>query len=104
MKFFVFIMGIILLAASCYPCTDDSYTMKNGKAKIENAKAPSQKDKDHNDSCPPFCICTCCSGFSISHALTSINIPEINSSGILSPFLPATTVNISLPVWEPPRI
>ena len=86
------------------PCADDVCAIKNEKAKTELSASGSQQEKDHNDSCSPFCICNCCAGFSVNHSLASVNILDFASCRNFASYLPENIVEISLPVWEPPRI
>jgi hypothetical protein len=104
MKFFAFIMSIIVLALSCMPCMDEASAMKNEKAKIEISKPGTEQTTDHNDSCSPFCTCDCCAGFSINHSMTSFSILDLTSSNIYSSFLPSHLIRVSLPIWQPPRV
>ena len=104
MKFFVFILAMIVLALSCMPCRDNSFALKMGKSKIGLAKNHTDQDKDGTDACSPFFQCSCCAGFSVNHQLAEVSKPlpfhctQYNTHYIVS------IIEISLPVWQPPQL
>src|SRR5687767_3435406 len=69
-KCFAYIMAILVVALSCLPCADGGTT--SGKANTELVGGSEHEDDDHEDSCSPFCQCSCCAGFSISHLVAGI--------------------------------
>jgi len=72
-------------------------------AKYEVTKQ-SQDNSDHNDACSPFCICSCCAGFSINHTLTSFSFVIERPTRSYSEAITAKTNSLSLPVWQPPQL
>lgn len=105
MRIIAFILAFIVLALSCLPCADGAYAMNAGMAKSELIKEPTQQnDQDHNDACSPFCHCTCCAGFSINHSVVSINVLILLPSKSFSSYLSDNTIEISLPIWQPPQL
>jgi hypothetical protein len=97
-------MAVMVLALSCMPCMDAAYAMNNGKqeAKISNSTIP--KEHKDSDNCPPFCACNCCAGF--AYAITAYNSANIVLSVVQKAIghLSADISEISLPIWEPPKI
>jgi len=105
MKFFAFVMALLVIGLSGMPCADSSYTANYEKAKTEISKAPLQHDDaNHPDDCSPFCQCSCCAGFSINHSLASISRPCVFGNRFLASYLHANLIEISLPIWEPPQL
>jgi hypothetical protein len=105
MKFFAFIMAFLVLVLNCLPCADGAIAIQHEKLKAEFTTAQSSsQESDHNDACSPFCQCSCCATFSINHVIAAIPGPHIFASTLTFSYLPATAVEISLPVWQPPQL
>ncbi len=103
MKFFAFIMAVLVLALSVMPCADNGNAMYGGKAKTQITKQ-SQQDDNHNDACSPFCTCSCCAGFSVNHFVASVTtIPKFTNHPA-SRFLPSEIIEVALPIWQPPQL
>lgn len=97
-------MAIIVLAVSCMPCMDSGFVVKAGKNMTELTKSHSQPDNNPSDNCSPFCICSCCAGFSIQYSIieAGVILPEYNAR--FSSRYIASVINISLPIWQPPQL
>ncbi|MBS1576793.1 MAG: hypothetical protein JST09_15960 [Bacteroidetes bacterium] len=105
MKFFAFLMAIIVLIQSEMPCKDIAVASKGGKTKMETIQKSSKDHQtNHNDACSPFCQCACCAGFSINHNIASISNIIIYSNPSYNSFLPSETIEIAYPVWQPPQL
>ena len=104
MKLFAFIMAFLVLGLSCLPCTDDVLALNAGKTKTKIINQHSHDKQDHNDACSPFCQCACCPGFSVNHSFSSVNVPDIVCCKNFASYLPENIIEVSLPVWEPPRM
>jgi len=104
MKFFAFIMAVLVLALSITPCADSENISKQTKAGSILVKQEQHTDDGEQDECSPFCYCTCCAGFSINYCITSIAI--VSPYYIQSPgtYLSAHINEVSLPVWQPPQL
>jgi hypothetical protein len=97
-------MACIVLVLSCVPCMDDAFAAGNQKIKTEIAKHPSDQDSDHDDACSPFCYCSCCAGFSMNHSVASVTSLPIVCCNNFSSYLLDNLIEISLPIWQPPKI
>jgi hypothetical protein len=104
MKSLAFILAFMVLALSCMPCNDDECAMEAGKNKTEFAKQTPGQDKDHTEDCSPFCHCSCCAGFSINHGMATGNLLPVICANNFSSYLPENLIEISIPVWQPPKI
>ncbi len=104
MKFLAFIMAFLVLALSVLPCADSSNAATDSKAKTVTAKSNQQKDNPQQDDCSPFCHCTCCAGFSINHFIAVINLRLLPISKTATAYFSAKTNNITLPIWQPPKL
>ena len=101
-KVFAFIMAILVLSFSMIPCADGASFAKDEAGKYSLAK--NSQDEPHDDACSPFCICTCCAGFSVtcnSTALSGFAIPFKLSH---SSFIAARTHSIASSIWQPPQL
>ena len=63
-------MAILVLFLSFLPCADGAAISE--QVKTELISTPDQQDNDHEDACSPFCQCSWCAGFSISHLVARI--------------------------------
>lgn len=104
MKLFAFIMAFIILAFSCMPCMDDVNNMGNSKVKMEISKSNDQQDHNDTDNCSPFCSCSCCSGFTFLVAAHQLVNAIFISTEKIEAHLPSKISEISLPVWQPPKL
>ena len=105
MKFFAFIMAVIVLAQVCMPCDDDAIATKTGEPKPEIVQSPLHQDEnDQTDGCCNFCQCVCCGGFAINHTCTAVAIP-LNPGNIeFTSYLQLNLLEISFPIWQPPQL
>jgi hypothetical protein len=53
MKIIIYILALIVLGLSVYPCSDGLHC-------DEEAATSHNHSEDKNDNCSPFCACTCC--------------------------------------------
>jgi hypothetical protein len=98
-------MAFLVLALPVLPCADDGSAPDADKAKTEIVKQQGhQEEQEHNDTCSPFCHCTCCAGFSINHFFTAVSpLVHIDSKSYIS-YLPENIIKISYSIWQPPKI
>ncbi|WP_090653477.1 DUF6660 family protein [Parafilimonas terrae] len=102
MKFFAFIMTVVLLTQSLMPCADKACTENKGKTLIAQA---GHQQKNATDECPPLCSCTCCSSFSsnlsfVSHTYIQVfSIVNFNAE-----YISPAIQKIALPIWQPPQL
>jgi len=104
MKLFAFIMACIVLVLAFLPCIDEVFPASSPTIMTEISKSNSEHSTGHSDVCSPFCNYSCCSGFSINHSIASITNPGKFYKQSLSFLLAQNVIEISLPVWEPPRL
>ncbi len=98
-------MAFLVISLSCLPCEDDAFALNPGKLKVETVKkSTQQEEQNHTDACSPFCQCACCAGFSVNHTLTPVSTLPIICKKQFTCYLSATTINISLPIWQPPQL
>ena len=104
MKLLAFVMALLVLGLSCLPCADgDVQTASDGKIKTEIAHSQ-QEDDAHEDACSPFCHCICCAGVSFNHVLAIAIVPAPQSSINHSSFHNSSIAEVSIPVWQPPKL
>ena len=83
------------------PCADVKAALYKGEETI-NTSHPSEKK--HHDTCTPFCICSCCAGFSINHFIAKISTPHVIQTTEYSSEISSSTFTLSLPIWQPPQL
>jgi hypothetical protein len=104
MKFFAFIMAILVLALSIMPCADGAIAMNQTEIKTEISKTTHQHDVPNHDICSPFCHCACCSAVTVIPFISIINTELAISDKTKAAFLPSQVIDITLPVWQPPQL
>lgn len=102
MKFSAFVMAIMVLVMSVMPCADDANAMI--KVKTEFKQATHQQDNPQSKVCSPFCQCSCCTGFEISHFPSLLPVVTATVNKQIISFLPSEIIDITLPVWQPPQL
>ncbi len=102
MKFFAFLMTIILIAQSFMPCADREIASAKGEVQITKAL---HHEKGMQDDCPPLCSCSCCGCFSSAHSFTSyISINSVSVQNCNAEYLPESIQKIVTPIWQPPQL
>ena len=104
MKFFAFIMAILVLALSIMPCADKEIVDNESKAKTVLENLNHQQGDPQQDDCSPFCHCSCCGTFSPNYSITTLSHSLSYQSIARSSFLPADIIEIALPIWQPPQL
>jgi hypothetical protein len=108
MKIFSFILAFVILGFSLLPCGDaKAMTMNVNEPTTQglNTNTREQHDTEHQDNCPPQCICNCCSVTSFFHysTITVAATPIENQINHVSRYS-GSLISLSLPVWQPPQL
>jgi hypothetical protein len=103
-KFFAFILAILVLALSMTPCADTGLIAKESKTKTEISKATDHQSHNGTDNCSPFCQCSCCAGFSLPHSIALVSVAMLLPEPVRTAHLPTNVIEISLPIWQPPQL
>jgi len=94
-----------MLVLPALPCEDDAETANACKAKTEIVKQTGpQEGQEHNDSCSPFCHCTCCACFSINHFFAGSTFLIFPDTKAYISYLPENINEVSYSIWQPPKI
>lgn len=106
MRFFAFIMAVIVMALSCIPCMDGAYAMTTNSVMIENSTSKNPQEKQHKDTdaCSPFCTCNCCAGFAFSPSSIKLQPIVHIAAKKYSSYLSSSAIANSLPIWQPPQL
>lgn len=105
MRFIAFILAVLIMAFSCLPCDDSGLDHFASKHEQEHKAPCSHHESDLEDSCSPFCHCSCCSIFSIVNP--PISVPAISSGNFTLTHFSHQSVRIfeiALPIWQPPQL
>jgi len=99
-KVFPFIMAFLVLSFSLIPCADGATPKDEPPYSLAGTTSD---DEPHDDACSPFCICSCCAGFSLT-TVAIAQLPFIASYETNhSSFIPARTNSIAASIWQPPN-
>jgi len=103
MKYLAFIFSLYFALLAVLPCQDED-DMIAGVMHVTIQKSHSAKDERGQETCPPFCTCSCCS---TARLLTSNTVLIFNAQAIVRTYrkyvTPATQKQ-SLNIWQPPQI
>jgi hypothetical protein len=100
-KVFYIFFAFYFLSLSVMPCSD-SEDCNEAKHTEQLAQAP---DHDHaNETCTPFCVCSCCA----THVVFS-NVPSVFYviAEIATVYTPQANADISsavITIWQPPKL
>ena len=111
-QFLLKILSFYMLALALVPCADTAEAQPLSRVAISIDSTVHPDDHDHHskdcaeDTCPPFCICDCCS--------CVISLPEITEiySTVFTPkpgnaplFVASfTTAGVKSAIWSPPKL
>lgn len=103
MRIFTFIMAFIVFFASVIPCADSVGAVNNNQT-VEISKNHQPALPGDSDLCSPFCICTCCAGFTYSAYALNIKHVKPGMSANTPLYVAEKISSISLPIWQPPQL
>ena len=95
------------MAVSFYPCTDSDSTILSAVA-IENTHDnENHSHSDHEDTCPPFCVCNCCGMQMLNYVSTvtfEFPIPFQAIPLKESFYVSNLSDTYSGSIWQPPQL
>ena len=101
MKTIQILLSLYFLLLAVIPCVDAE------NVHITRTVTEKHADDQHQDLCPPFCVCNCCGTFALSQLqifswtlLDNSSIPVGKMPEYQSVFVSAFFGN----VWQPPKI
>ena len=103
MRFFAFIMAILVLAQSVVPCGDKESSTSEGKSKTELTKANNQQG-DQRDDCSPFCSCSCCAGVAFLAPSMKVSFLIAQMAPVYCGTITTHLFRVALPIWQPPQL
>ncbi|MGB0868364.1 MAG: DUF6660 family protein [Flavobacteriales bacterium] len=85
MKYFVYILTVLMLSVIFVPCSDEpGANIHLPQFNTEHNISDNHHDHDHSDtqdSCSPFCYCQCCSVASLTLiSITEVSIQSLDST------------------------
>ena len=60
MRLFAIILSLYIATLSMMPCTDGMLQTSNHSGAELTTVEHNHNHSDHQDDCPPFCVCACC--------------------------------------------
>jgi hypothetical protein len=105
MKFFTLIFFVYILALSILPCGDQRDCNQTEQSSVTTAVANHEKHSHKQETCTPFCICTCCgSVFSTLHYFANLSLFVPIFSNQLPVYQNDFAREIYFNIWQPPKI
>ncbi|MES2276236.1 MAG: DUF6660 family protein [Bacteroidota bacterium] len=103
MKYFAFIFSLYITSLALIPCQDREDTIASFNH-VSVQKSHAVNDERGQESCPPFCTCSCCS--------TARQLTETITMGVFTKpvtrVYPGYTIPAiqeqSIKIWQPPQI
>ncbi|HEY1166770.1 MAG TPA: DUF6660 family protein [Chitinophaga sp.] len=96
-----FILCLLVLVLGCIPCADANACASDTQQTISQT---TNQGHDHHDICSPFCICSCCAGFSFNQPFIEIETFLPQQGVDHDTYYIASLIEVSLPIWQPPRL
>jgi len=101
-----------MLALALIPCADTAEAQTHDSADLVVNTQAHPDDHDHQskdcaeDTCPPFCICDCCSCVISLPEMTEIYSTIFTPKPGNAPVFAAnfTTAGVKSPIWSPPKL
>ena len=109
MRFLSLILSAYMLVLSLAPCTDgvqhDHIQSACDSEILVDSNSHSDHNHDHQDTCPPFCVCACCGSIVIipSQIVYKELANHICSSSIYG-YLSSYSFEFQSSVWHPPTL
>lgn len=69
-KYLAFILGLLLQVLTCFPCSDTEECTPVQITVTDHPVTTHDNHRHENESCSPFCVCSCC-------AAVTVFVPEI---------------------------
>ena len=104
MKYLAFIFSIYFVLLALLPCQDRNEIATQVKTLASVQKSHPGNDQCGQESCPPFCSCTCCS---TARKLTANSVFAIFTQTIARSYAEHAVAAIceqSVAIWQPPQI
>jgi hypothetical protein len=102
MRLFAFILSLFILVLSIVPCSDD----EDCKEGIELTADHSGHDHEE-DSCTPFCACSCCgcAALILSAPVIHVTLKEVEVfTSTATSYHSDFTSNYFYSIWQPPKL
>lgn len=96
-----FILSLLVLVLGCMPCADANPFPSKAQQEVYQT---TDQGHEHNDICSPFCICSCCAGFSFNQPFIEIETFLPQQGADHSAYYIASLIEVSLPIWQPPQL
>lgn len=104
MKWFSIILSLYFITLLCIPCHDSINVHVDNENALESA---AHDHTEHQDTCSPFCTCSCC-GISVSIAA----LPNYSNTSVAKPNSVEKIIfeNTNLitqyleSIWQPPKV
>lgn len=101
MKLLSIIFCVYILSLLAYPCQDEICVAHTSHA--EKSSPHNHHEKDCH-TCSPFCVCNCChTNTNVALNAVSINV-ELPLAFIINTYKESPIKDISLSIWQPPKI
>ncbi|PRY14311.1 hypothetical protein CLV24_104121 [Pontibacter ummariensis] len=103
MKFLTVIWATLILALSCFPCSDGGAAHAEGKATVLQDFGVDQDEAEHEELCSPLCECKCCGGISLTVHFSPLAPPVVVHTSYISPYHAVDLASPTFPFWHPPK-
>ena len=103
MKYLALVFSVYFAWLAILPCQDKE-NMKTSAVHITIRNANACNDEKSQETCPPFCTCTCCSTARVLIAQAHFfSVAQLTLRKYPRPTVPALQKRI-LTIWQPPKI
>lgn len=106
MKLFGYLFSFYMLLLTCTPCADKYEECLKSNQAIISQTGNHNANKEHNETCSPFCICACC-GHQAPFNIFSVSIKYTKAFKVEKQFPISNQRIVSCyygNIWQPPKL
>ena len=108
MRLLCLLFSLIILVQSGLPCKDEVIhpvvTQFSNTPTSTGLDKEKKSEQDQKDDCSPFCVCNCCSTSYVQQIHVVVAVPFLNYKLDYPSPKPSKFTDVSLPVWQPPKL
>ena len=107
MRTLCLLFSMIILLQSGLPCKDEAIHSISARFSTTDQSTIIHKedaDNGQKDDCSPFCVCNCCSTSYVQQMIAVLALPFLNYKSDYPSPKPSEFTDVSLPVWQPPKL
>jgi hypothetical protein len=103
MKYFAFILSMFFMSLALFPCQDNE-DMALSVIHVSIQKSHSGDNHADQESCPPFCSCSCCSTARQLTSMITMTVFSQTVTHLYPDYAISAIQEQAIKIWQPPQI